>query len=153
MILCTFECGDLEDIERIAIGMVETSMASRSSVCSVVGGIPLVTYPNDRRDSKERVKNLVLAFADGWMRSQMENDSIQEIDSRFDPQFECQICKIGEQRERVLGEALAALAGLARRKLPGDDEISALATASDLILKSARDQGAMVKNLGEMLKS
>ena len=152
MILCTFEGGWCDDIERAAARMVEVSMTSRSSVCAVINGIPLVTYPNDCRTPKERIENLALAFFDGWLRSQMENDSIQAIDTRFDPRFECQICRINEHRERVLRETLAALASMVLRKLPDDEEIAALASATATILKETEEQRAMVKQIGKLIK-
>ena len=150
MILCKFDEGGCHDIERTAARLVEASMARRSSVCAVVEGIPLVTYPNDCRTPRERIRNLVLAFSDGWMRSQMENDSIQEIDTRFDPRFRCPICEIGEPRERALREMLEILASLVRRKLPDDDEAVALAAAAATILQGTALQRDMAEGLRKL---
>ena len=129
MILCTFEDDRPGDIEWTAAKMVEASMASRSSVCAIVGGIPLVTYPNDCRTLQERIENLILAHADGWVRSRMKADPPAKPDTRFDPKFKCDICMISASREEVLREALAALADVSRKKLPDDEEIAAMASA------------------------
>jgi len=152
MILCTFEDDRPRDIERTAARMVEASMASRSSVCSIIEGIPLVTYPNDCRTTEERIKNLVLAHADGWVRSRMKAEPLAKPDTRFDPKFKCDICMIIASREEVLREALAALADVARKKLPDDEEIAAMASAADTILQTTKDQRNMVRQFEELLK-
>jgi hypothetical protein len=152
MILCTFQDDWAMDIDAAAAKMVAVSMERRSSVCAIIKGIPLVTYPNDCRTPKERIKNLVFAFTDGWLRSQMENDSNQTIDARFDPRFDCRLCRIGACREAVLGETLAALAGLAMKKMPNDEEIASLASAASTILQSTNEQRNMVEQFGKMLK-
>jgi hypothetical protein len=152
MILYTFKDCWFDDVERVAARMVEFSMAAKTSACAIIKGIPLVTYPNDCRTPGERIKNLVLAFSDGWVRSQMKNDPLPEPDTRFDPRFECEICKISAAREEVLREILAALASVAREKLPGDGEIAALASAADTILRTTKDQRDMVEQFRELLK-
>jgi hypothetical protein len=152
MILCTFEDDRPMGVEQAAARMVEISMASKSSVCAIVGGIPLVTYPNDCRPLQERIENLVLAHADGWVRSRMKAEPLAKPDTRFDPKFKCDICMISASREEVLREALAALADVARKKLPDDGEIAAMASAADTILQTTKDQRNMVRQFEELLK-
>ena len=152
MILCTFKDDRPTVVERTAARMVEIAVASKSSVCAIVGGIPLVTYPNDCRTPQERIENLILAHADGWVRSRMRAAPPAKPDTRFDPRFECDACKIGSAREEVLRTALLALTTLARRKLPGDEEISALASAAIIILQSTEIQRELVKQFEALLK-
>ena len=54
--------------------------------------------------------------------------------------------------EEVLWEALAALADVARKKLPDDEEIAAMASAADTILQTTKDQRNMVRQFEELLK-
>jgi len=158
MILCTFEDDQPMGVEQAAARMVEIAVASRSSVCAIIGGIPLVTYPNDCRTPQERIENLVLAHADGWVRlrgwslSRMRAAPPAKPDTRFDPKFKCDICMISASREEVLREALAALADVARKKLPDDEEIAAMASAADTILQTTKDQRNMVRQFEELLK-
>jgi hypothetical protein len=142
-----------ESIERIATMMVDLSMSRKESVCVIFCGIPLVTYPNDRRPPPERIKNLVLAFADGWMRSKMRDPPLLVSDTRFDPKFDCEICGISSSRERVLRQTLAILAILALEKLPGDDEIKVVASTAATILQLAEGQKSMVETFRRILES
>jgi len=150
MMLYAFE-DERDDIVRVAAKMVEVSMSSRSSVCSVVKGIPLVTYPNDCRTPRERIENLVLAFTDGWMRSQMANDCIQAIDTRFDPRFECQDCKAAECREEMLYDALSALT-TALGKSPNSRDIAFRTSAAAMILQTVKEQRAQAEQIKKALK-
>jgi hypothetical protein len=152
MILCTFKDDWSRDIGRTAARMVEVAVASKSSVCSIIEGIPLVTYPNDCRPPGERIKNLVLAHADGWVRSRMVNNPPAKPDTRFDPKFKCDACEISASREAVLRETLAAFMGVVRRKLPGDGEIEALASAAATILQETKNQRDMTERFQELLK-
>jgi hypothetical protein len=141
-----------ESIERVAANMVEQSMLKRESVCSIFCGIPLVTYPYDRRPPPERIKNLILAFTDGWMRSKLRDPLLLDRDTRFDPKFDCEICAINASRERVLRETLATLSILAMEKLPDDEEIAVVVSASATLLQLTEDHRSMVEKFREILK-
>lgn len=141
-------------VERLAAEMVDLSMDRRESICAIREGIPLVTYPNDARERGTRIKNLVLAFMDSYLRSQMISYPIpagQPCDTRFDPQFRCGICEISSSRAKMLEETLAALSNLIRRKMPEDKEIVDMADVITTILMGS-SFGEMATSIGKRLK-
>ena len=153
MILHT--ANDNVTVEQLAAEMVRLSMDRRESVCAVHKGIPLVTYPNDVRTREERIKLLTMSFMDSFLRSQMITYPIpagQSYDTRFDPKFGCKLCEINECRERVLRETLDALAKLARKKMPGDEEILMLSSAAITVLEGTSLQKHMADSLGKLLR-
>ena len=151
MILCTFEDDLVGDIERVAARMVEVAAASKSSVCAIIDRVPLVAYPNDCRPPGERIKNLVLAYSDGWVRSRMKAEPLAKPDTRFDPKFACEICEISSLREEMLRKTLEAFVSLSREKLPADEEIAVLASAADVILRTTKDQQKQMGQFQELL--
>lgn len=142
-------------VEQLAAEMVSVSMDKRESVCSVYVGIPLVTYPNDTRSREERRRNLVQSFMDGFLRSKMVAYPIpagQPCDTRFDPQFRCDLCEAAVARAQMLEEMLAALAGMARQKLPDDEEIAAMTSAATTILMGSALQEKMAEKLRKLIR-
>ena len=144
--------GDEVTVEQLAAEMVDMSMSKRESVCSILNGIPLVTYPNDTRTREVKIKNLTLAFMDSFLRSQMRDYSVPENDPRFDPKFRCEICETTSSRAQMLEEMLAALANLARQKMPEDKEIVALTGAATTILMGSAFLENMATSLRSLLK-
>lgn len=142
-------------VEGLAAEMVRLSMDRRESVCSIYEGIPLVTYPNDARSRAERIKNITLSFMDGLLRSKMVAYPIpagQPCDTRFDPQFRCESCEAAAARAQMLEEMLAALAGMARQKLPDDEEIAAMTSAATTILMGSALQEKMAEKLRKLIR-
>ena len=147
--------GDNVSVDRLAAEMVDLSTHRRESVCSVLKGIPLVTYPNDVRTRAERIKSLSLSFMDSFLRSQMVTYPIpagQPCDTRFDPQFRCESCEAAAARAQMLEEMLAALTGMARQKLPDDEEIAAMASAATTILMGSALQEKMAEKLRKLIR-
>ena len=142
-------------VEELAAEMVRLSMDRRESVCAVYMGHPLVTYPNDTRTREERRKNLVQSFMDSYLRSQMITYPIpagQPCDTRFDPQFRCEICEAAAARAQMLEEMLTALAGMVRLKMPDDEEIVAMAGAAATVLMGSALQEKMAEKLRKLIR-
>lgn len=145
--------GDNVSVDRLVAEMVDLSTHRRESVCSVLKGIPLVTYPNDVRTRAERIKSLSLSFMASFLRSQMVTYPIpagQPCDTRFDPQFRCESCEAAAARSQMLEEMLAALASLARHKMPEDGEIVSMANAAATILTASALQEKMADHLRKL---
>ena len=140
------------NIDRLAAEMVDVSMSRKESVCAILQGVPLVTYPNDIRSRPDKIGNITRAFMDGWVRSQMTNIPVLEHDTRFDPKFECEICKLSSVREETLRQILRAFTNLAQKKLPRDEDVTIICSTVELILRTTGDQREIVEKFREILK-